>query len=61
VDEDDGSFAYVVESYEFGNLTDSFDSRVAAVVPLPAGAWTGVSVLAGLGVAQWIGSRRRAG
>lgn len=58
VADSDGVFAYVLESYEDGGLTSSVTGPV--VVPLPPGAWTGLSVLGGMWVVWlWRGRRGR--
>jgi hypothetical protein len=45
IGDDDGQFRYRVFSTEAGGLTGE---SVGAVVPLPAGAWTGLTVLGGM-------------
>jgi hypothetical protein len=59
VGDTDGAFAYVVESYEDGALTSSLASAGGIVLPLPAGAWTGLSALGGIWVARWARTRVR--
>ena len=60
--ETDGEFTYLVEAYEDGSLTSSRRGIAGQAIPLPLppGAWTGLSMLGAIVAVQLVRSRRPA-